>query len=55
MSERNIVIATALVIVFLFVFGFDFSGRYWQQISIIVAGFLFGNLTTVADYARREQ
>jgi hypothetical protein len=52
MSERNIVIATALVIVCLFIYGFDFSSRYWQQISIVIAGFLFGNLTTVADYAR---
>jgi len=55
MSERNIVIATALVIVCLFVYGFDFSGKYWQQISIVIAGFLFGNLTTVADYAKGQE
>lgn len=55
MSERNTVIATALIIVFLFVYGFDFSCRYWQQISIVIAGYLFGNLATVADYARGQE
>jgi hypothetical protein len=55
MNERNTVIATALIIVFLFVYGFDFNGRYWQQISIVIAGCLFGNLTTVADYARGQE
>ena len=55
MSERNIVITTALVIVCLFIYGFDFSSRYLQQISVGIAGFLFGNLTTVADYARGQK
>lgn len=54
MSERNIVIATVLVIVCLFVCGFDFNGRYWHQFALVISGFMFGNLTTVADYARGQ-
>ena len=51
MTERNLIIATCLIIFGLFVTGFDFQHRYWEQGALIIAGYLLGNLVTVADYA----
>jgi hypothetical protein len=50
MTERNLTIATAVLILFLFAIAFDFSGVYWKQIALIACGGLLGNLLTVADY-----
>jgi hypothetical protein len=55
MSERILTVATALIILGLFVSGFDFDDRYWEQGALIIAGYLLGNLVTVAEYAGEQQ
>ena len=55
MSERFLVIVTSAIILCLFVYGFDFKNHVLEQIALLVAGALFGNLATVADYARGQE
>ena len=55
MNEKMLVSLTGLIIISLFVYGFDFKNNAWEQIALIVAGYLFGNLTTIADYANSEK
>lgn len=51
MNDKNILIATFIIIFWLFVYGFDFGGKYLPQFALIITGVLLGNLITVADYA----
>lgn len=51
MTDKLLIFATSAIIIFLFIFGFDFNGRYWHQFALVISGFMFGNLITVADYA----
>ena len=49
MSERLLIIGTSFIIFTLVVWGFDFEGgRYLQQLALLMAGFFFGNLVTIA-------
>ena len=51
MNDRNLSMATCLIILLLFGYGFDFTTHITEQIALLIAGTLFGNLFTVADYA----
>lgn len=54
MSERFLIIVTSAIILCLFVYGFDVKNNVLEQIALLVAGALFGNLTTIADYAKDD-
>jgi hypothetical protein len=54
MSERFLIIVTSAIILCLFVYGFDFKNNVLEQIALLVSGYLFGNLTTIADYAKDD-
>lgn len=50
MSEKLLLILTCFIIFTLTVWGFDAEGgRYLQQLGLIAAGILFGNLITIAE------
>jgi hypothetical protein len=55
MSKRLLIMVTSAIIICLFVYGFDFKNNVLEQIALLVAGALFGNLATVADYARGQE
>jgi hypothetical protein len=55
MSERFLITATSSIILCLFIYGFDFTNNIYKQIALIISGLLFGNLITVADYAKGQE
>ena len=45
MSHKIAIVLTSLIVFTLLTWGFDVEGgRYLQQIALVFAGFLFGNL-----------
>jgi len=47
MSHKIAIVLTSLIVFTLLTWGFDVDGgRYLQQIALVFAGFVFGNLLT---------
>jgi hypothetical protein len=47
MSHKIAIVLTSLIVFTLLTWGFDVEGgRYLQQIALVFAGFVFGNLLT---------
>jgi hypothetical protein len=47
MSHKIAIVLTSLIVFTLLTWGFDIDGgRYLQQIALVFAGFVFGNLLT---------
>jgi hypothetical protein len=47
MSNKIAIVLTSLIVFTLLTWGFDVDGgRYLQQIALVFAGFVFGNLLT---------
>lgn len=53
-EDKFLCFITALIIFCLFIYGFDFTNNIYEQIALIISGLLFGNLITVADYAKEK-